>query len=560
MATTRMTGGEALVKGLIANDIRTLFALPGVQMDAFFNALYDAGDQVRVIQSRHEQGAGYMATGYALATGGVGAYAVVPGPGFLNASAALCTAYATNAKVLCLCGQIPSANIGKGIGLLHEIPDQLAVMRSLTKWADRIDRGAEVPAKLSEALRQMHAGRPRPVGVEMAMDVMAREDDVGPFAAVQPNGRPAVDLDAVARAGKLLGEAQRPLIFVGGGAVEAREEVAALAELVQAPVISGRMGRGVLSSRHPLSHTMPTAYRLWEHADVVLAVGTRLQIPLMNWGVDDDLKVIRVDIDPEEPARVAAPAESIVADARDALRALLPQVERHNRKRSNRADELREVAQQVAGEYAYLEPQLSYVRAIRAELPDDGIFVDELTQIGYVSRFAMPVYGPRTFLSTGYQGTLGWGMAAAVGIKVAQPDRPVVAVAGDGGFMFTVQELAVAVQHALDIVMVVFNDSAYGNVKRMQRELYGERVIASDLRNPDFARLAEAFGAQGLRADSPEALRGAIRQGLATRGPTVIEVPVGEMPDPWKYIYQPRLRGKDKGARNAPGTAPAPKK
>jgi acetolactate synthase I/II/III large subunit len=557
----RMTGGTALVKGLIANGIHTLFGLPGVQMDAFYNALFDAGSAVRVIQTRHEQGAGYMALGWARATGGVGCYAVVPGPGFLNASAALCTAYATNAKVLCVCGQIPTPSIGKGIGLLHEIPDQLGVMRSLTKWAERIAEAGEVPAKLGEALRQLHAGRPRPVAVEMAMDVMAREGEVGPFAAVAPDGHPPVDADAVAEGARLLGQAKAPLIFVGGGAVEAREQVAALAELLQAPVISGRMGRGVLSSRHALSHTLPVGYKLWAQADVVLAVGTRLQIPLMNWGVDDDLKIVRVDIDPDEAARVAPPAVSIVADAGDALRALLPQIERHNRKRASREDELRGLAAQVAGEYAFLEPQLSFLRAIRAELPDDGVLVDELTQVGYVGRFALPVYGPRTYLSSGYQGTLGWGLATAIGAKLARPELPLVALAGDGGFMFNVQELATAVQQEAGVVSIVFNDGAYGNVKRMQKELYGNRVIASDLRNPDFVKLAEAFGAQGLRARSPEELRGAIRQGLATRGPTVIDVPVGEMPDPWAYIYQPRLRGQTgRGGSTAPWAATVSKK
>ncbi len=541
---TRMTGGAAIVNGLIAHGIHTLFGLPGVQMDAFYNALYDAGSAVRVVHSRHEQGAGYMALGYAAASGEVGCYAVVPGPGFLNASTALCTAYAINAKVLCVCGQIPSKSIGRGIGLLHEIPDQLGVMRSLTKWAERIEEPAAAPGLLREAFRQLHTGRTRPVAVEMAMDVMAREGDVAAQTVAPRDGRPAVDGDAIARAARLLGEARHPLLFVGGGAVEAREEVAALAELLQAPVVSSRMGRGVLSSRHPLSHSMPVAYKLWPQVDVVLAVGSRMQIPLMHWGVDDALKVIRIDIDPEEPARVSAPAEAIVADARDALRELIPQVQRHNRKRPDRAEELRTVAAQVQAETAYLEPQLSYIKLLREELPEEGVLVDELTQIGYVSRFALPVYSPRTFLSSGYQGTLGWGLATAIGAKIAQPDRPLIVISGDGGFMFNVQELATAVQQEVSLVCVLFNDGAFGNVKRMQKELYGNRVIASELRNPDFVKLAESFGAQGLRATSLDALRQAIRKGLATRGPTVIDVPVGEMPDPWKSIYQPRLRGK----------------
>lgn len=538
----RMTGGEALVASLLANGIDTIFALPGVQNDPLFNALHDAGDAVRVITTRHEQGAAYMAVAYALATGGMGCYAVVPGPGFLNTTAALSTAYATNARVLCLSGQIPSTALGKGYGLLHEIPDQLGVMRSLTKWAERIEDPTQVPGKVAEAIRQMHTGRPRPVGLEMSVDMMAAQDEVALLPAETSFERLPVDAAAVEKAAKLLGEAENPLIFVGGGAVDAAEEIAALAELLQAPVVASRMGRGVLGSQHYLSHTMPVGHRLWAKADVVLAVGTRLQIPMMGWGLEG-LKFVSVNIDPEEHGRHAPPEVAITADSKDALAALIPQLTAHNRSRVNREQELAALKQEAEASYAELEPQLSYVRAIREELPEDGIFVDELTQIGYVSRFAMPVYKPRSFINTGYQGTLGWGMAAVIGAKVACPDKPVLGVAGDGGFMFNVQELATAVQLKLDLVMLVFNDNAFGNVKRLQKETYGGRVIASELVNPDFVKLAESFGAQGLKATSPEELRGAIRKGFATKGPTLVEIPLGELPDPWPHVQLPRVRG-----------------
>ncbi len=543
----RMTGGEALVKSLIAHGITTLFALPGVQNDGLFNALFDAGDAVRVIHSRHEQGAAYMALGYAAATGGMGAYAVVPGPGFLNTTAALSTAYSTNSKVLCLTGQIPSHSIGKGYGLLHEIPDQLGVLRSLTKWAASIPSPAEAPGLVAEAIRQMHTGRPRPAGLEMAMDVMTAEDEVIMPEPQNSFARPPLDEDAVREAAKLLGQAERPLIFAGGGAMDAVEEIAGIAEMLQAPVITTRSGRGVMSSRHYLGHTMPAGHRMWADADVVLAVGTRLQIPQMSWGLDDGLKILRVDIDPEEHDRVAPPAVGIVADAREAVRALIGEVGKHNRKRASREEELTALKTELESSFEELAPQSAYLKVIREELPDDGIFVDELTQVGYVARFALPVYQPRTFISYGYQGTLGWGYAAALGVKLARPGKPVLAISGDGGFLFNAQEMATAVQHKIGVVTLVFNDGAYGNVKRMQKELYGNRVIASELHNPDFVKLAEAFGAQGLRAATPEELRGAIQTGFATGGPTLIDIPVGEMPDPWKFIYQPRLRGEKKG-------------
>jgi acetolactate synthase-1/2/3 large subunit len=189
-----------------------------------------------------------------------------------------------------------------------------------------------------------------------------------------------------------------------------------------------------------------------------------------------------------------------------------------------------------------LQPQLAYLEAIRAELPEDGIFVDEFTQVGYVSRLAYPVYAPRTYLTLGYQGALGMGFPTALGAKIARPDVPVVSVNGDGGFMFNVQELATAVQFRIPVVSIVFNDNAYGNVRRMQQDLYGGRLIASDLTNPDFVRLAESFGAVGLRAASPAELRVQLRRGMKEAGPVLIEVPIGETPAPWEFIQLPRVR------------------
>jgi acetolactate synthase-1/2/3 large subunit len=185
---------------------------------------------------------------------------------------------------------------------------------------------------------------------------------------------------------------------------------------------------------------------------------------------------------------------------------------------------------------------MSFLKLLREELPDDGFFVEEMTQVSYLSRFAWPVYQPRTFVSTGYQGTLGWGFATALGVKVANPTKQVLSINGDGGVLFTLQELATAVQHGISTVTLVFNDGAYGNVRRAQKEHYGDRVIASELRNPDFVKLAEAFGAQGLRARTHEDLRVALRQGFEASGPTLIEIPVGEMPNPWPLLHLPRVR------------------
>lgn len=533
-----LTGGEAIVKSLLANGVDTLFGLPGVQNDYLYNALYDDGS-IRVIHTRHEQATAYMALGYALSTGKAGVYSVVPGPGFLNTTAALSTAYAANARVLCLAGQIESRDIGKGIGLLHEIPDQLGVLRSLTKWAERIEAPGRVPGLVNEAFRQMYTGRPRPTGLEMPQDVLSATEEVSLMPGPPEVHNPPLDLDAVKAAAELLGKARNPLIYVGGGAMNASEEVKELAELLQAPVVAYTMGRGVLSSRHYLSQFLPAGYALWPKADMILAIGTRLFPPVRRWGMDVTGKLININIDPEEHGRIAEPVVSLVADAKEALRALIPEVEKHNRARTTREEEMLALKEATAKKSAFLEPQLAYIKVIREEMPDDAIFVEEVTQIGFASKVAMPVYEPRTYIAPGYQGTLGWGVATALGVKVANPDKPVVAVSGDGGFMFNVQELATAVQHQIGVVFLLFNDGAYGNVRRMQKELYGGRLIASDLQNPDFVKLAESFGAQGVRANTLPELRLALRQGIASGGPIVIEIPVGEMPSPWPLIFSP---------------------
>jgi acetolactate synthase-1/2/3 large subunit len=539
----RMTGGEALVRAVVAHGVDTLFVLPGVQNDPFFSALYDAADRLRVIVTRHEQAAGYMAYGYAAASGRPGAYCVVPGPGFLNTTAALATAYGASAPVLCLSGQIPSRHIGRGVGLLHEIPDQLGIMQRLTKWAARIEAPQDAARLVAEAFAQMATGRPRPVALEMPMDVMAQEawlevDPVAP-APVRP---PEPDPEALEQAAALLNDARRPMIFVGGGAQGASPLVREVAECLGAPVVAGWMGQGVIDGRSELALNLTAAHRLWPEVDIALAVGSRFQRVQTDWGLDADLKVIRIDLDPTEITRHARPQVALLADAGMALRALLPQIRTSDRQvwRARIAETRAEVQALLRRELA---PQLGFIDAIRAALPEDGILVEDLTQIGYVARIAFPVPGPRQYLTSGYQGTLGLSYPTALGAKVACPKRAVVAIAGDGGFMYNVQELATAAQYGIPVVAVVFNDNAYGNVRRIQREHYGNRVIASDLTNPDFLRLAASFSLFSERATSPDELRAALERALARDEPALIEVPLGELPSPWPHIILPRVRG-----------------
>src|SRR5216683_491086 len=541
---TRMTGGGALVEMLRRHEVDTIFALPGVQNDALFVAFYDAGEALRVIHTRHEQGAAYMAFGYARASGKVGTYAVVPGPGLLNTMAALSTAYATNAPVLCISGQVPSDLIGRGFGLLHEIPDQLGVLQTLTKWAARIDHPTQTGKLVNEAFRQLRDGRPRPVGLEIPPDVLALATEVALPPADSSPDVAMPDSEQIDKAAALLAEAKKPLLFVGNGAVGAAEEVLAIAQMLEAPVVSFTGGKGIVSDRHYLAQSALAGHELWRETDVVLAVGTRLHQPQVRWGVDRDLKVIRIDIDPIEITRILKPALGIVADAKPALAALHRALERRNPRRQSRKDELQALKARAFAKLAErLGPQCEYLKAIRAELPEDGIYVEDLTQVGYVGRMAFPVYRPRTYIHSGYQGTLGFGFATALGAKVGRPDLPVVSVSGDGGFMYNVQELSTAVRHGIDIVAIVFADGAYGNVRRMQKNDYGNRLIGVDLLNPNFPKMADSYGIAGVRATSPDALRRELAAALKRRGPSLLEVPVGEMPDPWPTLIMPRVRG-----------------
>ena len=537
-----MTTAEFAVAALIAHGIETVYALPGVHNDSLFDALFNAGKRVRTIHTRHEQGAAYMALGAALATGKPQTYAVVPGPGLLNSSAALLTAYGMNAPVLALVGQIPQAAIGRGFGHLHEIRDQAGIISRLVDFSARIREPNEAAPLIAQALRAMASGRPGPAVLECAMDVWGRTAPARSIEAALPAPAPPLDENAIEDAARRLGASQRPLIIVGGGAQDAAAEVSELSRVLQAPVLAYRRGRGVLDSRNPLSITLPLGRELWREADVVLAVGTRLFSGFTQWGIDAELAIIRVDADPEEPERFARPAVALIGDAKPILRRLAQLVP--GEERASRHAELEARQAMMRARLAKLAPQAGFLEAIRAELPEDGIFVDEVTQIGFAARLLFPVYAPRTFLSPGYQDNLGWGFATALGAAHARRDVPVVSIAGDGGFLFASNELATAVHHRIALTVVVFNDSAFGNVRRIQEEQYGNRVIASDLSNPDFVRYAQSFGAEAERARNPQELRSALRRAFKQReAPTLIEVPVGPMPSPWEFIQMPRVRG-----------------
>ena len=535
-----MNTGDAIVQSLLLHGVDTVFGLPGVQIYPLFDALQRAGERMRVYTPRHEQTTAYMAFGYAKSTGKVGVYSVVPGPGVLNTAAALCTAYGASTPVVCLTGQVPSGYIGSGKGHVHELPDQLATLRSLTKWAARIDHPAEAPGLVAEAFRQATSGRPRPVALEVPWDTLAASApvEVGPPAPKRPAASP--DPEQIRKAARLLANAKNPMIMVGGGAVDAGEAVLALAEMLQAPVVAHRSGRGIVSDEHYLGFNLAAGFQRLVEADVLVAIGTRLQLLWTGWGWPQqfpNLQLINIDIDPLQQVRLK-PAVPIVGDAGESAAELVRALETVVGRRPSRRQEFEAVKQSAWREVQQIQPQVDYLSAIRRVLPRDGFLVEEVCQAGFASYYGFPVYSPRTYVTCGWQATLGYGFPTSLGVKVGNPRAPVVAIAGDGGFQFGLQELATAAQYGIAVVVIVFNNESYGNVRRDQQQHFQGRIIGSELRNPDFVALSASFGVAGYRADSPAALQRVLEQALSDSAPALIEIPVprGSEASPWKFL------------------------
>ncbi len=539
------TIAQLAVDSLISNGIENLYCLPGVQNDDFFNTLYDRQDELRPIQSRHEQGAAYMALGAALATGKPQAFCIVPGPGFLNGCAALCTAYSLNAPLFALIGQIPSRAIGKGLGLLHEIEGQLEIMGTMTKWCDRVVDGSKAVDQFRTAWTEMQSGRPGPVGLEIPVDIWTAETSFEPSAlTIAPPANRAPDATEIAAAADLIRQAKRPLIVVGRGAQDVSQDVRSFAKEISAGVVHFRSGQGVMRADDDQCIGIPVAHALWPDCDLVIGLGSRLMAQKVQWGMDDALKILHIDLDPDVLTRMRPADVGIEADLIHAMPLLNAAVKGQQPDRNDWLDEVRRAKERKTQEYVEnLAPQIGWLSAIRDVLPENGILVDELTQIGYVSRFAHQAFEPRTFLSSGFQGTLGWGIAAALGAAHARQDVPVVSICGDGGAMFTIAELSTARHHKIPLTVIVMNDNAYGNVRSIQRDNYQERYIASDLISPDFVKLAESCGVKGERAATPDELRSVLADAIATDEPTVIEVPQGQVPSPWDYVLLPKVRG-----------------
>ena len=539
------TTAQALVEGLIAHGVDTVFGIPGVQTYPLFDALAERTSEIRLIGARHEQGCSYMALGYAQSSGKTGVCSVVPGPGILNASAGLLTALSTSTPVVALTSEIPTTYMGRGMGHVHEMPDQLATIRSFTKWAANVMEPGQAPTLLAEAFQQARSGRPGPAAVAVPWDVLEASARIESTTPLEIDA-PAIDTAALSAAAELLATARNPMIMVGGGARDAAEAVRALAAHLQAPVVSLRSGRGVVPDRDALGFNSAAGFERWSDTDVLLAIGTRQELVWFRWpDRPEGLRTINLDIDPVQHDRLE-PTVAITADARSGVPALLEAVRAVTPPAESRAEEFDQIKRQAAAsQAAVLQPHLDYLQAIRQVLPDDGYFVEEVSQIGFSSFFGFPVNDPRHFITSGHQSNLGFGYPTSLGVKAAHPQSPVVSVTGDGGFLFGATELATAVQYELGVVAIVFDNQAYGNVMADQMRIFG-RDMASSLRSPDFVSLARAFGADGYGATSPAELRSVLDNALERDRPAIIHVP---MPldtgaSPWPFLMPASRRGR----------------
>lgn len=535
-----ITGGESLINCLYNEGVRVIFGLPGVQMYHAVVPILDYPD-IKFITTRHEQATTYMADGYARASGNVGVAMVVPGPGLQNASAGLTNAYASSSPVLIISGQINRDKIGKDVGMLHEINDQMDTIKPVTKWQTRVIDSKDIPNAVQESFLQLRSGRPRPVEIEIPPETLEESSKVERYEPLQVT-QATIDGSSIEEAAGLISNSKTPVIWAGGGihTSSASTELLEIAEYLQIPVLTTPEGKGAISDRHYLSLGTPQGRSTGESIDslrdffysrdLVIAVGTRFA----SANPKPHQKVIQIDIDAEEIGRNHENTLGIVGDAKQALSSLLNAVRSMTDSRESQQIQFDKIRSDRYDNPANLvEPQASYVKALRLGIPEDGILVTDMTIIAYYARAHFRTYEPRSYFTSSYSGNLGSAFPTALGVKMAKPNKAVVSISGDGGFLFNSQELATAAQFGINVVAVVFNDQAYGNVKRDMKGIFGGKSLGVELTNPDFLKLADAYGVVGLRVESPEDLTNSLKRAIDLDKPVLIEVPIGTMPSPF---------------------------
>ncbi|HUG13903.1 MAG TPA: thiamine pyrophosphate-dependent enzyme [Thermomicrobiales bacterium] len=533
----QVTGGEAAIAALEAAGVDVVFGIPGVHTLALYDALH--GRSIRHVLARHEQGAGFMADGYARATGKPGVALIITGPGITNVSTPVGEAYADSSPIVIISSQVDREWAGGMRGNLHDIRDQSGLMSVLTKRSTPVSRHSDIASTVYGAVGESVSGRPRPVHIEIPLDILAEKGGVE-----QPEStssyRPSPARAEVERAVGLLTAAAKPMIYTGGGAQHASQSITELAETLGAPVISSIMGKGVVSEDHP--YGLGHAWDPWgsenpideliRACDVMIVFGSKLGAQETNfWKMPAPATVIRVDIDPAElTLNYGEPTLGIAADCQATADAILEVMRQRGARPSPRTpvEEVDSYRDRIGAKNVD-DTYYPYIRELRGAIPREGIIVQDMTMMSYRMNDAYPAYAPRTYLFPSNYGTLGFSLPAAIGARIGKPDTPVVAVVGDGGFQFTMQEVATAAQFKVTLPIVIFNDASYTAVEQAMKHGFDGRIMATDLVNPDFVKLADAYGIPGTRAESPEALADAVRAALDGVGPTIIDVPIPRM-------------------------------
>ena len=544
----KLSGGEALARSLVAEGVEVVFGVPGIQIYGIVAGLRDEPG-IRLISTRHEQAATYMADGYARASGKPGIALVVPGVGLYNAASGLATAYARSSPVLLIAGQVPRAAIGKNVGAVHEVLDQADTVRSVTKWRHSVMRPREIPAAVTEAFRQMRSGRPRPVLIEAPPEVGVESEemdlwDPAPVSPIVPSP------DQLRRASQVIAAARIPVIYAGGGVArsDAEDALVRLAEATNIPVVTSSGGKGTIPDSHPLSYgscfsprgerqEMNQLFEVMQSADVVIGIGARFSLgnPAGNAST-----LVNINVDDSELMRIQSNTIPLHGDASATIEAMLPHLdEARAGERPSPAGAV-EAARNLIAYYDIRlhEPQYPVLETIQAGIPEDAFIVWDVTQFGYYARTHYKVNHPKTYIDSGYQFNVGYSFPTALGVKVAQPDRAVVCMVGDGGFLYNASELATAVQHGINVTAVVFRNDSYGNVARDLDTEFGG-TYATDLHNPDFVKFAESFGAVGMRAGDPMELETLLPAALEHDSPVIIDVPFNDMPIPRAPQFAP---------------------
>ena len=523
----RMTCGEALMHLLGDYGVDAVFGIPGEHTLELYRGIESS--RVRHVLTRHEQGAGFMADGYGRVTGKPGVCTLITGPGVTNCTTPLAQAYADSVPMLLISSANRSESLGKGWGCLHEITDQSAVTAPITAFSAMVRTPDEIPELIAQAFTVFHSRRPRPVHISVPLDLLGLPVEGGWTVRVPPQ-RPVAPPAAIDSAASLLAAARRPVILVGGGAQDAGDCVRRLCERLDAAVISSNAGKGVVPESHPLSlggGLITKAIRdFLETADVVLSIGCEIS---ETDSFEDYLTIngelIRIDLDSSKFNDLYPATVAVQGDAGPSVEAIFRSLERRPVKADKgTAESLDAVRTRQAADLTAVERQhAKLLLELRSLLPPDTIMFGDIAQLVYTGSAVMPTDRPRTWFYPAGLGTLGCALPGAIGAKIALPDRPVIVLVGDGGFLFTIQELATAVEEALAIPIVLWNNDSLamirdGMIKR------GISQIGVNPKNPDFMQIAEGFGCHGVRPDSLASFASAADKALQASVPTVIEI------------------------------------